>query len=64
MELKMLDLTKRFGSFTAVDHVNLTMTNGVYGLLGVELQMPLARKFWPVVFSCSFLSIKKIFIFD
>lgn len=36
MELKMFDLTKRFGSFTAVDHVNLTMTNGVYGLLGVN----------------------------
>lgn len=36
MELKMLDLTKQFGDFTAVDHINLTMTNGVYGLLGVN----------------------------
>lgn len=36
MELKMNDLTKRFGNFTAVDHVDLTMTNGVYGLLGVN----------------------------
>lgn len=36
MELKMHELTKRFGSFTAVDHVNLTMSNGVYGLLGVN----------------------------
>lgn len=36
MELKMIDLTKQFGSFTAVDHVDLTMTNGVYGLLGVN----------------------------
>ena len=36
MELEMNDLTKQFGSFTAVDHVNLTMTNGVYGLLGVN----------------------------
>ena len=36
MELKLNDLTKKFGDFTAVDHVNLTMTNGVYGLLGVN----------------------------
>ena len=36
MELKMIDLTKQFGSFTAVDHVDLTMTNGVYGLLGAN----------------------------
>ena len=36
MELKMINLTKQFGGFTAVDHMNLTMTNGVYGLLGVN----------------------------
>lgn len=36
MELKFEDLTKEFGKFTAVDHMNLTMTNGVYGLLGVN----------------------------
>jgi len=36
MELKMTKLTKQFGNFTAVDHMNLTMTNGVYGLLGVN----------------------------
>ena len=36
MELKMIKLTKQFGDFTAVDHMNLTMTNGVYGLLGVN----------------------------
>ena len=36
MELKMIELTKQFGDFTAVDHMNLTMTNGVYGLLGVN----------------------------
>lgn len=36
MELKFDNLTKKFGSFTAVDHMNLTMTNGVYGLLGVN----------------------------
>lgn len=36
MELKMTELTRRFGSFTAVDHIDLTMTNGVYGLLGIN----------------------------
>ena len=36
MELKMIKLTKQFGDFTAVNHMNLTMTNGVYGLLGVN----------------------------
>lgn len=36
MELKAIDLTKEFDGFTAVDHMNLTMTNGVYGLLGVN----------------------------
>ena len=36
MELKMINLTKEFGDFTAVDHMNLTMEKGVYGLLGVN----------------------------
>lgn len=36
MELELNNLTKTFGSFTAVDHMNLTMSNGVYGLLGVN----------------------------
>ena len=36
MKLELNDLTKKFGSFTAVNHMNLTMTNGVYGLLGVN----------------------------
>lgn len=36
MELKMIDLTKKFGDFTAVNHINITMTSGVYGLLGVN----------------------------
>jgi len=31
MKLELSDLTKSFGDFTAVDHMNLTMTNGVYG---------------------------------
>ena len=36
MELCMTDLTKHFGDFTAVDGVTLTMTTGVYGLLGLN----------------------------
>lgn len=36
MELKIEDLTKNFVGFTAVDHLSLTMTNGVYGLLGIN----------------------------
>lgn len=36
MELILDNLTKEFGDFTAVNHINLTMTNGVYGLLGVN----------------------------
>lgn len=36
MEVRFNDLTKKFGDLTAVDHMNLTMTNGVYGLLGVN----------------------------
>lgn len=36
MELILDNLTKKFGKFVAVDHINLTMTNGVYGLLGVN----------------------------
>lgn len=36
MELKITSLTKRFDSFNAVEDMNITMTNGVYGLLGVN----------------------------
>lgn len=36
MELNIINLTKKFGKFTAVNHLNITMTNGVYGLLGVN----------------------------
>jgi len=36
MKLELDGLTKEFGDFTAVNHMNLTMTNGVYGLLGVN----------------------------
>lgn len=36
MKLELDHLTKEFGDFTAVNHINLTMRNGVYGLLGVN----------------------------
>lgn len=36
MELRVTDLTKEFQGTTAVDHINLSMQNGVYGLLGVN----------------------------
>ncbi|MCI8373570.1 MAG: ABC transporter ATP-binding protein [Lachnospiraceae bacterium] len=36
MELKLTNLTRQFGEFTAVDQLNLTMTDGVYGLLGIN----------------------------
>lgn len=36
MNLVLDNLTKEFGGFVAVDHINLTMSNGVYGLLGVN----------------------------
>ena len=36
MELKINKLTKQFDDFTAVNDLNVTMTNGVYGLLGVN----------------------------
>ena len=36
MELKIMELTKAFGDFTAVNNLNITMQNGVYGLLGVN----------------------------
>lgn len=36
IKLELDHLTKKFGDFTAVNHINLTMKNGVYGLLGVN----------------------------
>ncbi|RKI39848.1 ABC transporter ATP-binding protein [bacterium D16-51] len=36
MEVNIIDLTKEFGDFTAVNCLNITMQNGVYGLLGVN----------------------------
>lgn len=36
MQLCMNNISKRFGDFAAVEDVTLTMTSGVYGLLGVN----------------------------
>ena len=36
MELKTTGLTKKFRSRTAVDNLNIALTNGVYGLLGAN----------------------------
>ncbi len=36
MELKTTGLTKKFGSKIAVNHLNITLSNGVYGLLGAN----------------------------
>ena len=36
MELKTINLTKQYGAKTAVDRLNLTLSNGVYGLLGAN----------------------------
>ena len=36
MELKTIGLTKKFGSKTAVNDLNITLSNGVYGLLGAH----------------------------
>ncbi len=36
MELNAIGLTKKYGSKTAVDHLNVTLSNGVYGLLGAN----------------------------
>lgn len=36
MELKTIELTKKFGRETAVNHLNVTLTSGVYGLLGAN----------------------------
>lgn len=36
MQLTIEDLCKRFGTKTAVSHISLTLTPGVYGLLGAN----------------------------
>ena len=36
MKLELLNLTKQYGNFTALDHVNITFTEGIYGILGAN----------------------------
>ncbi len=36
MELKTIELTKKFGSKAAVNGLNITLSNGIYGLLGAN----------------------------
>jgi ABC-2 type transport system ATP-binding protein len=36
MELTTIELTKQYGSKTAVNHLNIALSNGVYGLLGAN----------------------------
>ena len=36
MELKMSDLTKQYGSKKAVNHINISLSGGIYGLLGAN----------------------------
>ena len=36
MQLELKNLTRQFGAKVAVDHLNLRLTNGVYGLLGAN----------------------------
>lgn len=36
MQLDICNLTKRYGDKTAVDHLNICLKNGVYGLLGAN----------------------------
>lgn len=36
MKLQIHDLTKKYGTKTAVEHMNFTVENGVYGLLGAN----------------------------
>ena len=33
MELKLTHVTKQYGTKTAVDHINMTLREGIYGLL-------------------------------
>ena len=36
MQLELIDLTKKYGNFTALDHMNITFTPGIYGILGAN----------------------------
>lgn len=36
MRLELKDLTKRYGGMTALDHISVTFTSGIYGILGAN----------------------------
>ncbi len=36
MKLELINLTKQYSNFTALDHVNITFTEGIYGILGAN----------------------------
>ena len=36
MKLELMNLTKQYSNFTALDHVNITFTEGIYGILGAN----------------------------
>lgn len=36
MQLELINLTKKYGNFTALDHMNITFTPGIYGILGAN----------------------------
>ena len=36
MQLELIDLTKRYGDFLALDHLNISFKTGIYGILGAN----------------------------
>ena len=36
MQLELKDLTKKYGGMTALDHISVTFTPGIYGILGAN----------------------------
>lgn len=36
MQLELINLTKKYGNFTALDRLNITFTPGIYGILGAN----------------------------
>lgn len=36
MRLELKDLTKRYSGMTALDHISVTFTPGIYGILGAN----------------------------
>lgn len=36
MRLELKNLTKKYGGMTALDHISVTFTSGIYGILGAN----------------------------